>query len=100
LYPRLKNGKVTLVDVMDETIHDNIHIKDSINIPYSSLEHLAFKKLDPKDVIVTYSIDYECPVSRLAAEKLREFGFVKSFYYPGGLTEWIEAGLPVVRQNK
>jgi rhodanese-related sulfurtransferase len=100
LYTRLKKGNITIVDVMDDTIHENVHIKDSINIPFCSLEHLAFKKLDPKDVIVTYSIDYECPVSRLAAKKLNEFGFKKTYYYPGGLKEWVEADLPVVRQSK
>jgi rhodanese-related sulfurtransferase len=88
-----------LVDVLAEEIHDKIHIKGSINIPYSRLEHDAFKKLDPTDMIITYSIDYECPVSKFAAEKLQEFGFRKTYYYPGGLKEWLEASLPVVKSE-
>ena len=94
-----KESNITVVDVLAEEIYDKIHIKGSINIPYSRLEHDAFKKLDPKDMIITYSIDYECPVSRLAAEKLHEFGFNKTYYYSGGLREWLEASLPVVRSE-
>ncbi len=99
LSARMKEHSVILVDVMDEEIHRNIHIKGAINIPFSKLEHDAFIKLDPKDVIVTYSIDYDCPVSRFAAKKLWEFGFRKVYYYPGGLKEWLEASFPVVKSK-
>ena len=91
----LKKEDVILVDVMDEEIHQNIHIKGAVNIPYLKLEYDAIKKLDPGSVIVTYSIDYDCPVSKLAAKKLRRCGFRKVYYYPGGLQEWLEANLPV-----
>jgi 3-mercaptopyruvate sulfurtransferase SseA len=87
------------VDVLAEEIHEKIHIKGSINVPYTWLEHDAFKILAPKNLIVTYSIDYEWPVCKMAAIKLREFGFRKAYYYPGGLKEWLEASLPVVRSE-
>ena len=94
-----KKKGITLVDVLAEEIYEKIHIKGSINIPYTRLDHDAFTKLDPRKIIITYSIDYECPVGRLAALKLREFGFRKVYYYPGGLKEWLEADLPVVRSE-
>ena len=94
-----KESSITVVDVLAEEIYEKIHIKGSVNIPYAKLEHDAFTKLDPRKTIITYSIDYECPVSRLAAAKLHEFGFRKIYYYPGGLKEWLEAELPVVRSE-
>jgi len=91
---RIRKKNIQLVDVMAEEIHQNVHIHGAINIPFARLDHDAVKKLDPQKVIVTYSIDYECPVSRIAAQKLKKSGFRKVFYYPGGLREWLEAGLP------
>jgi rhodanese-related sulfurtransferase len=91
---------INLVDVMAEEIHQNIHIKGAVNIPYSKMDDpYAFAGLNPKAVIVTYSIDYDCPVSRLAAIKIRESGFKKVFYYQGGLKEWLEANMPLVRSD-
>jgi rhodanese-related sulfurtransferase len=97
LYVGMEKHRVILVDVMAEEIHNHIHIEGSINIPFERLEYDAYRKLDPNDVIVTYSIDYECPVGRLAAQKLNKFGFPKTYYYSGGLKSWLEANLPVVK---
>jgi rhodanese-related sulfurtransferase len=94
---RLQKKETTLVDVMADEIYQNIHIEGALNIPFSRLEHDAYILLDPKDIIITYSIDYDCPVSRIAAEKLRESGFRRVYYYRGGLKEWLEADLPVFR---
>jgi rhodanese-related sulfurtransferase len=97
---RIRKRDLQLVDVMAEEIHRNIHIRGAINIPFSKLDHDAVRKLDPKVSIVTYSIDYECPVSRLAAQKLKKSGFKKVLYYQGGLKEWLEAGLPVEKKDE
>jgi rhodanese-related sulfurtransferase len=96
---KVKKPNVTVVDVMDEEIHKRIHIINAINIPFTRLDYDAHRLLDPNNEIVTYSIDYECPVSRLAAEKLWDFGFRKVYYYPGGLKEWLEVQLPVVKSE-
>lgn len=100
LYKMLKKKNIILVDVLAEEIYHNIHIEGAINIPFCRLEHDAVRKLDPRDEIVTYSIDYECPVGKMAAKKLREYGFAKTYYYPGGLKEWLEADLPVVKSGE
>ena len=93
----LKKKEVILVDVMAEEIHQKIHISGAINIPFTKLEHDCYILLDPRAVIITYSIDYDCPVSRFAADKLKELGFQRVFYFPGGLKQWLEANLPVVK---
>lgn len=97
LKKRLPKKVTILIDVMAEEIHQQVHIEGAINIPFEKLDHDACRELDPGAVIITYSIDWDCPVGRLAAEKLGEAGFRRVFFYQGGLTEWIESNLPVTR---
>ncbi len=99
LSQNIRKRDVQLVDVMAEEIHQNIHIRGAINIPFARIDSDAIKKLDPKKAIVTYSIDYDCPVSRIVAQKLKKSGFRHVLYYQGGLKEWLEAGLPVFKKG-
>ncbi len=45
--------------------------------------------------IVVYCGGPKCPQSRLAAEKLQEFGYNNVRAYEGGLEEWKEAGYSI-----
>lgn len=47
--------------------------------------------------IVVYCSSFTCTASKQAAEKLARAGFSKVSAYEGGLADWIEGGLPVVK---
>ena len=45
--------------------------------------------------IVVYCGGPECPLSRMAVEKLTKFGYENVRAYEGGLEEWKGAGFPI-----
>ena len=95
---KLDKKQIILIDTLDEHSYEMIHIEGAINIPFSKMDENAVKKqIDPDKEIVVYSIDYDCPVSKVAASKLKKFGYKKVFYYMGGRMEWLEAGYPVTK---
>lgn len=100
LRTKLDKKQVILIDVLDEHSFEMIHIEGAINIPFSKLDENAVKQqIDPDKEIVVYSIDYDCPVSKIAASKLKNFGYKNVFYYMGGRMEWLEAGYPVIKEE-
>jgi rhodanese-related sulfurtransferase len=46
-------------------------------------------------VIVTYSLDTNCPAKNIAANKLDDFGFKNVLAYQGSWKEWKGVGYPV-----
>ena len=67
-------------------------------VPLDGITAESAAKLAAKDeTIVVYCGGPQCPQSRQAAEKLASLGYEKVFAYEGGIQDWVEAGLPVVR---
>jgi 3-mercaptopyruvate sulfurtransferase SseA len=60
---------------------------------------MSQKKLEvlfnKQDVIVTYSLDTNCPAKNIAANKLDDFGFKNVLAYQGSWKEWKGVGYPV-----
>ena len=81
------------------------HYKPEANIARSQwlavdtiTEKLAAEKVASKaETIVTYCGGPQCPSSKQAAEKLVTLGYTNVFAYEGGLKDWSEAGLPLVK---
>lgn len=96
---RLGEQDVVLIDVLDPESYEKVHLKGAINIPMEYLEEEIRDRVDPDTPIITYSIDYECPISRMAAEKLAEMGYQDVSYYAGGKQEWLEAQMPVDKKD-
>jgi len=97
---KLDKKQVVLIDVLYENSYEMIHIEGAINIPFLMLdENVVKKQIDPNKEIVVYSIDYDCPVSKIAARKLKKLGCKNVFYYQGGKKEWLEAGYPVTKSE-
>jgi len=96
---RLGEQSVVLIDVLDPESYAKVHLKGAINIPMEHLEEKIRDQVDPTTPVITYSIDYECPISRMAAEKLEEMGFRDVSYYAGGKKEWLEAQMPVDKKD-
>jgi len=96
---RLGEQEVVLIDVLDPESYGKVHLKGAINIPMEKLEDEVRERVDPGTPVITYGIDYECPISKMAAEKLEELGYRDVSYYAGGKKEWLEAQMPVERSH-
>ena len=85
-----------LLDVRDTPDYQKEHIVGAKHMLISEMNREKLEALfDKKDVIVTYSLDIDCPAKNIAAKKLLDFGFENIFAYQGSWKEWKEAGYPV-----
>jgi len=96
---RLGEEEVVLIDVLDPEIYDKLHLQGAINIPMDRLEEEVLDRVDRETPVITYGIDFECPVSKTAAEKLEQMGYSDVSYYAGGRKEWLEAQMPVEKKE-
>jgi rhodanese-related sulfurtransferase len=94
----LDHENVVLIEVLDPELFELIHIPGAINIPYENIVQGVQKAFDRDEPLVLYCIDWDCPVSRMAVDKLEKVGYTNVYYYPGGKAEWIEAGLPTIKK--
>jgi rhodanese-related sulfurtransferase len=81
----------------DEYFHGE-NISGSRRVPLDRVGNETREKNIAKSAeIVVYCAGPECPMSRLAAEKLTKLGYGNVRAYEGGLEEWKNAGLPIER---
>jgi len=95
-----KKEKFQLWNVLSKEYHKaDANIAGSRWIPHDEInERLAAQFVPSKDeTIVTYCGGGECKASKMAAEKLAQLGYTNVFAYEGGLKDWSEAGLPLVK---
>lgn len=85
-----------IVDVRDKKEFDAGHIVDSINIPHSSLEsHVdELKKFVDRPLVVACKMGQH---SGAAGTMLRKNGFTNVSRLTGGIAEWRNQNLPVVK---
>ncbi|OGR86830.1 MAG: hypothetical protein A3J74_06860 [Elusimicrobia bacterium RIFCSPHIGHO2_02_FULL_57_9] len=94
------NEKFHLWNVLTKEFYKpEANIAGSQWIPVDTLtEKLASEKVPSKtDAIITYCGGPQCPSSKQAAEKLASLGYTNVFAYEGGLKDWSEAKLPLVK---
>ncbi len=78
-----------LLDVRDTPDYQKEHIIDAVHILISDMSEETLSKLFSKDdLIITYSLDLNCPASGIAAKKLQDFGYNNILRYKGGWKEW------------
>jgi rhodanese-related sulfurtransferase len=84
-----------LIDVRDTDDYQKEHIIGAVHLLISEMKREKVEALfGEKDVIVTYSLDIQCPAKNIAAEKLVDLGYVNVFAYQGSWKDWKEAGYP------
>lgn len=85
-----------LVDVRDTPDYQKEHIVSAVHLLISEMNREKVEAMFHKEgLIVTYSLDINCPAKNIAAQKLIDFGFTNVRAYPGSWREWKEAGYPV-----
>ena len=101
---KLKAGTAVVVDVRQSTEWDHGHIDGSVPAPRGLLEFFA----DPDSPRHAEALDPDRPMivvchsgarAALAAATLQDMGFSDVAILEGGLTAWLEAGLPVTEHE-
>ena len=94
----LKSDSVVILNVLSEENYKKVHIKGSQNIPWGSDREAFARKVEERfgrdKFFITHCSGFSCSAGPNAAKFLKEKGF-KADYYPGGMEEWMENGLPV-----
>ncbi len=82
-----------LINSLDRTAFDRMHIPGSLH--FDDINE-AVRQIDPDEEVILYCSNPLCPASVQAYRALELQGFTRLFRYAGGLTEWVEAGYPLV----
>lgn len=93
LLARLKDGKVTLLDVRPHEEYEAGHVPGAINIPLAELES-RIHELDPKCEVVAYCRGYFCLLADDAVTRLRRNG-LNARRLSSGFPKWKRSGMPV-----
>jgi rhodanese-related sulfurtransferase len=93
--------KSILVEALPADDFRELHLPGAINIPADQVRSLALELLPNKDVeVIVYCAGPACRAAQDAARKLTEMGYSNVRHYVGGKHDWIQAGLPVVRNGE
>jgi rhodanese-related sulfurtransferase len=82
-----------------ESYKPGANIPGSAWVPLEALTEKFVRQLvDVKgDTIVVYCGGPACPSAKQAAAKLQSLGYTNVFAYEGGLADWSENGLPLMK---
>ncbi len=93
-----RGDKFRLVDVRDTPDYNEGHIVGAVHLLIAEMSRQKTEALfDKGELIVTYSLDKDCPAKRIAAQRLFEYGFSHVLAYEGSWKEWRAAGYPTER---
>jgi rhodanese-related sulfurtransferase len=97
----LDNGaKLTLVEALPEKYWRDGHLPGAIQIDHTEIEGKAGELLPDKGTkIVVYCANTECQNSTKAARTLEALGYTDVYEYVEGKQDWVEAGLPLEKEN-
>jgi rhodanese-related sulfurtransferase len=95
LWEKLERGdEFKLVMTLSTLAYQTKHIPTSLHFETAE-EMLA--ALDPTDEIILYCADVHCAASIYTYRLLERRGYSRIHRYPGGVTDWEQAGYPLVR---
>jgi rhodanese-related sulfurtransferase len=94
---RVKLNTALFVMAMDQRRFDTAHIEGSISFDTLMKE---LPNLDRDTEVIVYCTDEACAASKVRAAFLVESGFRAVYRFPGGLSTWLEAGLPLARSHQ
>jgi len=99
LKARIDRGEdFKLVDVRDTPDYKREHIPGAVHLLIAEMNPQKTDSMfDKSDLIVTYSLDENCPAKRIAAQKFVDYGFTKVLAYEGSWKDWKTAGYPTER---
>jgi rhodanese-related sulfurtransferase len=85
-----------LVDALPERYFAADHLPGAINVPHTVGDDIVRARLPDREAeIVSYCANPACQNSHVLAHRLQGLGYRNVAVFPGGKTEWKEAGLPI-----
>ncbi|MCA9019822.1 MAG: rhodanese-like domain-containing protein [Planctomycetaceae bacterium] len=86
-----------LVEVLPETLFQEFHLQGAINIPFDELfcERILLEIPDQNQIVVLYSLNYECKYSEQATREMLQLGYQIVYDYEPGKIDWKAARLPI-----
>jgi len=98
VFKNIRRKDLIVLNVLPDDDFLKLHIRGSQNLPLFQNRGLfaaeVEKKFGKDKYFITYSADITCAAGPNAAQALRNRGF-NAQDYPGGMKEWLEAGLPI-----
>lgn len=94
---RRQGDAFVLVDVLSHDHFTRVHLPGAVNIPVNLLHDLAPLLLSPLDEIIVYCGNFDCNASTSAAKILLRLGYEHVSDYKGGINDWEDGNLPVLR---
>ncbi len=101
LRARLHAGTPTMLfEALPEKYYRDGHIPGALPIDHGNVRNnAAALSGDRSATIVMYCASATCRNSDVAADQLKTLGYTDVRVYVEGKKDWLEAGLPVVRQE-
>jgi rhodanese-related sulfurtransferase len=96
----LQQQKGTAPQVVDVRTADEYatgHVPGAVNIPHTDLAD-RLSEVEPKDGVVLYCM--VGPRARIGEKILQQAGVSKIFHLEGGMTAWLQSGLPVEQDSE
>ena len=102
LKAKLDRGEdFTLFEVLPLMYFRKHHLPTAKNLPPTAVAEVASAVVPDKGAeIVLYCWDDDCPTSGWAATELEAMGYTNIREYSGGKKDWIDAGLPMVKDRR
>lgn len=89
-------GDFVLVDVLNRSEFERLHIPGSLNIPEPEMGRRALQELPDRDrEIVVYCSSTASQASARAARTLRALGYRSVLEYKSGIEGWLMEGYPL-----
>lgn len=87
--------RLVVVNVLDKALHEDCHIKGSVNVPFEDVQEYAVANWSKDTELVFYCANYKCTASGEAARQLKALGYEKVYAYEAGTAEWKKLGYPI-----
>ena len=94
--PVAKQKGLVVINVLGKELHDDCHIKGSINVPFEGAESYITQHVASTADIVLYCSNVMCTSSSAVRKKLIAAGFATVSVYRGGTAEWFQLDYPTV----
>lgn len=96
LHRLLQDGAdVAVVDALPEGHYAQEHLPGAVNLVEADVDARAATVLPDRDrTVVTYCSNEACGNSLAVARRLEALGYTDVRTYPGGIQDWVAAGLP------
>lgn len=92
-------GAVVLVEALGPAFFADVRLPGAVNVPPHQVDGLARRLLPERDRTIVVYCSRACASAPQTARRLADLGYRDVRIYPGGKEEWVEAGLPVERDD-